>query len=81
MDAAVHAALCPTAVALASLLTSPTWRHLAFNADDAQTRRFLHRVTETVTDGYYPTGGQDPLRHHLSTGSSGLRALHVRAEG
>lgn len=54
MDAAVHAALYPTAVALTSLLTSSTWRHLAFNADDAQTRRFLHRVAETVTDGYYP---------------------------
>jgi len=81
LDAAVHAALYPTAVALTSLLTSPTWRHLAFNADDDQTRKFLHRVADTVTDGYYPTGGQDPLSHHLSTGSSALRVLPYGSTG
>jgi hypothetical protein len=72
MDAAVHAALYPSAVALTCLLTSPSWRHLAFNTDDTCVRRFLHRVADTVTGGYYPTGGQDPLRHHLTNGSRAL---------
>lgn len=74
MDAAVQAALYPAAVALTGLLASPTWRQLAFTTDDSQTRRFLHHVAETVTDGYYPAGGQDPLRHHLTTGSSDFQS-------
>lgn len=75
LDPVVHAARYPATVALTSLLTSPHWRPLAFNANDACVRRFLQRVADTVTDGYHPTGGQDPLRHHLSTGVPALRVL------
>lgn len=80
LDPVVHAARYPAAVALTSLLTSPHWRHLAFNADDKKVRRFLARVAETVTDGYYPTGGQDPVRHHLDTAVPGLRVIPMPAE-
>ncbi|WP_224274250.1 hypothetical protein [Nocardioides lacusdianchii] len=75
LDPLVHAARYPTAVALTALLTSPHWRHLAFNADDTRVRHFLQRVADTVTNGYYPTGGQDPLRHHLNNGVPAQRVL------
>lgn len=75
LDPAVHAARYPAAVALTALLTSPHWRHFAFNADDTRVRQFLQRVADTVTDGYHPTGGQDPLRHHLNTEVPALRVL------
>lgn len=79
LDAELHAALYPAAVALTSLLASPQWRRLAFNADDTCVQRFLQEVAATVADGYYPAGGLDPLRHHLVVGSSGLRVIPMRA--
>lgn len=57
------------AAALTGLLAMPTYAKLALNTDDSETRRFLQRVAETVTNGYYPTGGHDPLRHHLAAGA------------
>lgn len=70
LDPAVHAALYPAAVALTDLLTSPAWQPAPVDTDHPHTRRFLHRVAETVTDGYYPTGGQDPLRRLLHNAAS-----------
>jgi hypothetical protein len=79
LDAEVNAALYPAAVALTSLLASKYWRRQGFNANSDNVRRFLHRVADTVTDGYYPTG-QDPLRHHLATGVPSLRIIPLPAE-
>lgn len=75
MDAAAHAAQYPTAVALTSLLSSRYWRHQALNAVEDQVNRFLQKVADTVTDGYYPTGGQDPLRDYLRYGGGELPVM------
>lgn len=77
MDSAVHAAQYPAAIALTSLLSSPYWRRQAFNLFEEPIQRFLQRVADTVTDGYYPTGGQDPLRDYLNHGGSAVPSESV----
>lgn len=70
MDPVVHDARYPAVVELASLLTSTHSRHLAFNADDRNVRRFLQRVAKLS-----PTAATPPAAKTRSdTGVPVLRA-------
>lgn len=59
----VTAALYPATVRLTALLASPHWAGVARSEHPEP---FLNRVSELVTGGWQPRGGQDPLRRWMT---------------